>query len=98
MNQEQLLSLLRTFLQMAGTFVLGHGVFGANTSQWWELITGVIIMVVPTIWSMYAHTDHALIANVTAMPDVKKIIVAPGATDGVGAAAADPAQPKVVTQ
>lgn len=98
MNQEQLLSLLRTFLQVAGTFVLGHSIFGPETSQWWELISGVVILVAPTIWSIYAHSDAALIKNVTAMPDVAKIIVVPGASDGAGAAASDPAQTKVVRQ
>lgn len=98
MNNTQMLSLLRTFLQMAGTFVVTHGLLGANSSQLWELISGVVLMVVPTLWSIYAHTDNAIIKNVTAMPDVKKVVVTVGAGDGVGAALADPAQPKVVTQ
>lgn len=42
--------------------------------------------------------DSAKIAAVTAMPDVEKIVVQPKATDGVGAALADPTQTKVVSQ
>jgi hypothetical protein len=42
--------------------------------------------------------DSAKIAAVTAMPDVEKIVVQPKATDGIGAALADPTQTKVVSQ
>jgi hypothetical protein len=98
MNNTQMLSLLRTVLQMAGTFVMSHSLLGSNTNQLWEMISGVLLMVIPTLWSMYAHTDNAMLKNVTAMPDVSKVIVNRSATDGVADAAADPAQPKVVTQ
>lgn len=97
-NQEQLLSLLRTALQMIGTYLLARGTLGADGANLWQLISGLIMMIAPTIWSMFAHTDSAMIKNVTAMPDVKQVVVAPGASDGAGAAAADPDQPKVVTQ
>lgn len=97
-NQEQLMSLLRTALQMIGTYVVARGVLGADGANLWQLISGLILMVAPTVWSMFAHTDSAMIKNVTAMPDVKQIVVAPNASDGAGAAAADPNQPKVVTQ
>lgn len=36
------------------------------------------------------------IAAVTALPEIEKIVVAPGANGAAAAAAADPAQPKVV--
>jgi hypothetical protein len=100
MNNTQLMSLLRTFLQMVGTFVTSHSLLGVETAKWWELIAGIIIMVAPTIWSMYAHTDTAMIENVTAMPDVAKIIPTARANpeSAIVAIAADPAQPKVVTQ
>src|ERR1017187_7858282 len=49
------------------------------------------------IWSQLTKTDAAKIAAVTAMPDVKQIVVSKYAVDGVAVAAADPAQPKVVT-
>ena len=42
--------------------------------------------------------DAAKIAAVTALPDVEKIVVQPKASDGVGAALADPTQTKVVSQ
>lgn len=43
-------------------------------------------------------SDATKIAAVTAMPDVEKIVVQSKATDGVGAALADPTQTKVVSQ
>lgn len=42
--------------------------------------------------------DSVKIDAVTALPDVEKIVVQPTAADGVGAALADPAQTKVVSQ
>lgn len=97
-NQEQLMSLLRTALQMIGTYVVARGILGADGANLWQLISGLILMVAPTVWAMFAHTDTALIKSVTAMPDVKQIVVAADATDGAAKAAADPNQPKVVTQ
>lgn len=43
-------------------------------------------------------SDSTKIAAVTAMPDVEKVVVQPQATDGVGAALADPEQTKVVSK
>src|ERR1700693_3056221 len=40
--------------------------------------------------------DGAKIAAVEALPDVRRIVVAPDARDGVATAAADPSRPKVV--
>ncbi len=45
-----------------------------------------------------ATPDSVLIKAVTAMPDVTQITVKDNATDGVAIAAADPKQPKVVTE
>ena len=50
------------------------------------------------IWSQLTKTDAAKIAAVTAMPDVKQIVVSKLAVNGVATAAADPNQPKVVKQ
>ena len=97
MNQDQFLSLVRTVLQIFGTIVVSHGTLGINGALW-EQITGVVIIIAPTIWSMYSHTDKANLAKVTAMPDVTQVVVKPTATDGVADAANDPTQPKVVTQ
>ena len=96
-NTDQMLALLRTILQIAGTAIVAHGTLGINGAMW-EQISGAIMIIAPTIWSMYAHTDASKIASVAAMPDVEKIVVQPNAGDGAGAALADPAQTKVVSQ
>lgn len=97
MNQDQVLSLVRTLLQILGTSIVAHGTLGINGAMW-ETISGAVIMLVPVAWSMYSHTDGQKIAAVTAMPDVSKIVVKAGAVDGAAAAAADPAQPKVIKE
>ena len=96
-NSDQLLSLLRTLLQIAGTAIVAHGTLGINGAMW-EQISGGVLMLAPVIWGMFAHTDAAKIASVAAMPDVEKIVVQPLASDGVGAALADPTQTKVVSR
>ena len=66
MNQDQMLSLLRTVMQIVGTIIVSHGTRGI-TGALWEQISGVVIIIGPTIWSMYAHTDSAKLASVAAM-------------------------------
>lgn len=97
MTSAQLISLLSTLLKILGTVVVAHGSLGINGAMW-EQITGGVLMLAPIVWDMFRHTDGAAIARVAAMPDVEKIVVQPNAGDGVGAALADPAQSKVVSQ
>ena len=95
MNSEQLQSLLRTLLQIAGTAIVAHGTLGINGAMW-EQISGGVIMLAPIVWSMLAHTDDAALKIVEKMPDVKKIVVDANAPpDGAAAAVTDPARPKV---
>lgn len=96
-TSAQFISLLSTLLKIVGTAVIAHGTLGINGAMW-EQITGGVLMIAPIIWDMFRHTDGAAIASVAAMPDVEKIVVQPQAKDGVGAALADPAQHKVVSQ
>lgn len=97
MNQDQLLSLLRAVLQIIGTAVVAHGTLGINGAMW-EQIAGAVVMIAPALWGVAVHTDAAKIASVTAMPDVTAVVVKAGAVDGAATAAADPTQPKVVTE
>ena len=98
LNQEQMLSLLRTALQILGTYIIANSTLGPDSTHIWELISGLVMVIAPTVWSMFAHTDGAMIKNVTAMNDVKQIIVSTNASNGAGSAASDPNQPKVVRQ
>src|ERR1017187_7511893 len=96
MNQDQLLSLLRTVLKIVGALLVAHGTAGINGAMW-EQISGGVIMIAPVVWDMFVHTDAGKLAAVAAMPDVKNIVVKVSATDGVAAAAADPTQPKIIS-
>ena len=86
MNSDQLLSLVRTLLQIAGTAVVAHGTLGINGAMW-EQISGAVIMIVPTVWSMYAHTDTAKLASVAAMSGPEKNAAFVGIPDSAKIAA-----------
>lgn len=90
MNQEQVLSIVRALLQIAGTVLVSRG-FMTETD--WTTIAGGVVMAVPVIWSMYVHMKSTQIATVAAMPDVKKVVTSPAIANGSLAA-----DPKVVTQ
>ena len=66
MNNAQLMSLLRTLLQISGTAIVAHGTLGINGAMW-EQISGAVIMIAPVVWSMFAHTDSAKVAEVVAL-------------------------------
>lgn len=72
--------------------VLGNLIDPATQVQ----IAAAIAAIVVGGWSQLTKTDGAAIAKVAAMPDVEKIVVQPKASDGIGAALADPTQTKVV--
>mgnify|MGYP001596853354 CR=1 FL=1 len=67
-NVAQLLSLLRTLLQIAGTAIVAHGTLGINGAMW-EQLSGGIIMIAPVIWSMFVHTDDQALKTV----EVRKV-------------------------
>lgn len=93
------MSLLRTALQMLGTYLVARGVLGADGANLWQLITGIVMMVAPTVWSMFAHSESSQIKNVAEMKDVERVVKADDAApDGAAAKlAADPSQLKVTT-
>ena len=69
-NQQQVLSLVRDLMQALGTFMVTSHVAGMTT-QYWELITGVVLMLVPIIWGMLNHTQANTVATVAAMPSTE---------------------------
>lgn len=87
-NNDQLMSLLRTVLQMIGTAVVAHGFLGINGAIW-EQISGAILMLAPTIWSMYARSDTSNLARVAAMPGPAKQAAFAGIPDSAKIAAVD---------
>ncbi len=101
-NTEQLMSIVRWLLSVGGpvsSLLIARGMPADKVSGFTTALltaVGALPPIVSFVWGMFAHTDSKAIAVTAAMPDVKKIVVASNAGDGVGAALADPAQPKVV--
>jgi hypothetical protein len=95
-NLDQVTALLRALLAVIGTVLTTNGTV---SSSLWQQITGVIILAIPVIWSMFVHSDTGKLNAVAAMPEVAKIVVEPAHADTAAAtAAADETKPKVVTQ
>lgn len=105
MNADQVAALVRILLSVSGPLggwlvykkVVTPEQLPGLTAAIITLIT-VVPPAVSAIWSVFfVHTDSAKIAAVTAMPDVKAVVVKPSAPANSAAAeaAADPAQPKV---
>lgn len=61
-------------------------------------LAAVVATLVVGVWQQLTKTDNAKVKAAAALPGVAQVVVKKTATDGVAAAAADPAQPKVVTQ
>ena len=56
MTQDQVLSLVRAALLIAGIFLVTTETHqGAVSATDWQTIVGAILTVVPIIWSMVAH-------------------------------------------
>ncbi len=71
-NQEQIMSLARAFLMAVGTAMVAKGYI---SSAILEPLIGLVVMVVPVVWSMYAHTESNAVAVVAAIPAVSKVEV-----------------------
>lgn len=70
MNTEQLSSLLRTFLQVGGAYVVGRGWASADTVA---SVGGAILTLVVTAWGLYARRNAGLIAAAASVPEVRTI-------------------------
>lgn len=95
-NLDQVMALVRAVLAIVGTVLTTHGTVNETM---WQQIVGVVVILVPLVWSMFVHSDGGKLAAVAAMPEVAKIVVKPAAPDTAAAeAAADTSKPKVVAQ
>lgn len=83
MNSEQLTSLLRTVLQVAGGIAVGRGWVDAETST---AIAGAIVTIVVTGWSLWIRRSAGLVASAATVPGVATIVAAPKIVDAVGSA------------
>lgn len=92
-NLDQILSLVRAILVILGSVLVTKGFPQSN----WEAIAGVVVMLVPVVWSMFVHTDAQKLKAVEKLPDVAKIVPVsiPDPNSAVAAAVEDPARVKV---
>ena len=65
-NQEQIKSLMRDILQIAGTILVMLHIAGITQTQW-DTISGSILMLIPTIWGLFSHKKTNAVAVVAAM-------------------------------
>jgi hypothetical protein len=84
MSQDQFLMMVRMALQMAGTFLVAHGVFAEAD---WTTVAGALLTMAPIAWSFWARREAGLKASVGAMPNTVVVETAPttGATSSPAA-------------
>lgn len=58
MTKETSLSILRSLLTLAGTYLIGHnlGFLGAVTSETWQIIVGAVATLGGTLWGVFDKT------------------------------------------
>ena len=93
MNRQQLTGIARALVPALIAYIVGKGWLSQSSAT---DVSAAIIALLAAGWSVQTNSDASAIKTVTAMPDVKQIVVKAGAVDGAAQAAADPAQPKVV--
>jgi hypothetical protein len=64
MNQEQVLSFVRWLQATIGPLLIANGYVSASTLQ---MVSGVVISLVPLAWSMFVHTQTNAVAVVAAL-------------------------------
>jgi hypothetical protein len=94
MNQNQIAGIARALVPAIIAYAVGRGWLTESSAA---SVGAAIIALISAGWSFQAHTDASAIKTVTAMPDVKAIVAEPNPQNGIAAAVADPAQPKVVS-
>lgn len=87
MNSEQLTSLLRTVLQVAGGIAIGRGWIDAETAT---AVTGALVTIAATAWSLYTRRSAGLVASAAAVPGVTSITAAPKIANAVESAKVQP--------
>ncbi|ACL58929.1 hypothetical protein [Methylobacterium nodulans] len=88
MNSEQLTSLLRTLLQVAGGIAVGRGWIDADTAT---ALTGAILTIVVTLWGLYARRNAALVSAAAKVPEVRTILADPATANAIPSAKVQPA-------
>jgi hypothetical protein len=71
---EQFWSLVRTLLQSAGAAMVARGWIDGGSA---EIIVGLAMNVLTTVYSLYIRRKAGLVATAAALPEVAKIITTP---------------------
>jgi hypothetical protein len=57
MGQENLLSTFRALLILAGSFLVGHNLFGHPIdSKTWQVVSGALVTIIATVWGIASKT------------------------------------------
>ena len=93
-NQSQVLGILRAVVPPLVAYLVGRGWVSESAAG---EIGAAIVTLLTAAWSVATHTDSNKLAEVEAMPAVKKIVVDSSAPSGeaAGEAALDRSRPKV---
>ena len=97
MNLDQIQALIRTLLASGGpiaALLVQYGMPGDKAAMWVSLALAILPPIAAGVWGILARTDAAKVAAAGAMPGVD-VTVAPTASAGAQAAAADPKVPGV---
>ncbi len=92
-NQEQVLGLVRWAISTLGPLLMARGYV---TEENWTLLSGVIVSIVPAVWTLFNHTQSNAVAVVAKMKQdptspVKGVIVEPTAAGNKMVAEVGPA-------
>lgn len=94
-TQAQFASWAKTSLGIIGSAAVTHGIGNASV---WEALSGVVVALIPYAWGWAANTLLAQVKQTSSLPEVKQVVLKSSAGNGLAAAAADPAQPKIVKE
>lgn len=100
-NNAQILSAVRWLLTVGGTYLVARGMsqdMVDDLSTWIILGFAIVPPFAAFVWGLFVHTDAAKLAAVDALPkdQIVGVVVAPTATNGIRAAATNPALTKVM--
>jgi hypothetical protein len=68
---DQVLSVTRNLLQIAGTLLMAYGFV---TEGVWESVSGAVVMAVPILWGIFAHSKGQIISSAAKLSDVDRIV------------------------
>lgn len=94
-TQAQVESLVKTLFGFVAGWAITKGYGDANL---WTALSGIVIGLVPVVWGLVRNTKLSQIQQTAALPEVERVVIKTNAPNGVGAAAADPKQPKIQSQ